>query len=121
MEALSRLSLVLMSLLAGLSGAAEIGVRGFSFTGVKNRLITPNGDGLHEKAFFTFANSQDSAGSLKIYDARGHQVASIDIPSGATSASWDARAGGQMVASGIYIYVLSVEQVRVSGALAVVR
>ncbi|OGR97837.1 MAG: hypothetical protein A2V88_11105 [Elusimicrobia bacterium RBG_16_66_12] len=121
MAALSRLSLLLMSLLAGLSGAAPIGVRGFSFIGVRNRLITPNGDGLNDKAFFTFDNAQDAAGSLKIYDARGHQVASIDIPAGATSASWDARAGGQQVSSGIYIYVIMVEQVKVSGALAVIR
>ena len=121
MTLLSRLSPVFMSLLVGLSGAAPIGARGFSFTGVRNRLIPPNGAALNDTAFFTFSNPQDSAGTLKIYDTRGHQVASIDIPSDATSASWDARAGGRLVSSGIYIYVITVEQVRVSGALAVIR
>lgn len=116
MAALSRLTLLLLSLLVGLSGAAPFAVQGFSFTGVRGRLITAN-----SKAFFTFSNSQDSAGTLKIYDVQGHQVTSIDIPAGATSATWDARAGGSLVASGIYIYVIMVEQVTVSGAVAVIR
>ena len=111
-------SLALMSLLAGLSSAAPIGARGgFAFTGVTNRLITPNGDGLNDKAVFLFANRQDAAGSLKIYDARGHLVTSIDIQSSDRSASWDPG----IAPSGMYFYVISIEDSTVSGSLAVIR
>lgn len=96
---------------------------GFSFNGVTNRFITPNGDGRNDNVSFTFSNPFDSSGTVKIYDVRGHLVTTIAINSGtgATSAVWDARANGQIVSSGVYIFVIAVESRVFSGALVVIR
>ena len=113
-------------LLAGLSASAGIRVQGFSFGGVSNRFITPNGDGRNDNVAFNCSNPFDSAGSVKIYDLRGHLITTISINSGtdacrSTPVVWDARANGQVVASGVYIFVVSVESVVASGAVVVIR
>lgn len=123
MAASLRSLLLIFVLLARLSFAASMSVRGFTFNGVSNRFITPNGDGRNDNVAFRFSNPSDSAGTVKIYDLRGHLLTSIPINSGtgATSAVWDACADGQTVATGVYIFVIAVESVVVSGAVVVVR
>jgi hypothetical protein len=125
--------LLLAVLLTGLSSGAGVRVQGFAFTGVSNRFITPNGDGKNDDVAFVFSNPSDSAGTVKIYDMRGHLVTTIPINSGGSLAcpnaapgnpgcpSWDARANGQIVSSGVYIFVVNVESVVVSGAVVVLR
>ena len=117
----TRLIILLSGLFSAASVAAPFSVKGFSFTGVSNRIITPNGDHRNDEAVFRFNNPRDAAGTLRIYDRLGHETASVDIPAGATSASWDGRRGGQAVASGVYIYVLTVEETSVSGTVVVIR
>lgn len=93
----------------------------FSFAGVANRFVTPNGDGRNDTATFRFSNPRDSAGTLKIYDLRGHRVAEVAIePTSSVSSfvTWDP---GRNTASGVYIYVISVEQTTVTGAVVVVK
>lgn len=93
----------------------------FNFAGVTNRFVTPNGDGRNDTATFRFSNPRDSAGTLKIYDLRGHRVAEVAIEptsSVSSSVSWNP---GRGVASGVYIYVISVEQQTVTGAVVVVK
>lgn len=121
MAALNRLPALLSGLFFGLSAAAPFSAQGFSFTGVSNRIITPNGDHRNDEAVFRFSNPRDAAGTLRIYDRLGHEAASVDIPAGATSASWDGRSGGQAAASGVYVYVLTVEETSVSGTVVVIR
>jgi hypothetical protein len=108
---------VLALLLMGGASAAPVAPLGFTFTGVVNRFITPNGDGKNDAAVFQYANAQDSAGVIRIYELRGRQVASIAIEPGTTFASWDPRG----FASGVYIYVVTIEQASRSGVLVVVR
>jgi len=118
----TRVSLLLIvAALAGLADASGFAVRGFSFGGVSNRLITPNGDGKNDDVAFQFSNPRDSSGTLKIYDLRGHELVSLPVGTGTSSVVWNARANGQIVPSGIYIYVLNVEQTVSSGSLVVVR
>lgn len=119
-------------LLTALSAGAVMRVRGFSFNGVSNRFITPNGDGRNDNVAFSFSNPSDSAGTVKIYDLRGRLLTTISINPGSISCptnlpgnvgcpSWDARVDGQVVSSGMYIYVISVEGVVASGAVVVIR
>ncbi len=107
--------LALVFLSAGV--ASPIAPQAFSFTGLVNRFVTPNGDGKNDTAVFQYSNPQDSAGTIRIYELRGRQVATVAIDPGATSAAWDPRGS----ADGIYIYVITIDQTATSGVLVVVR
>lgn len=96
--------------------ASPIAPQGFSFTGV-NRFVTPNGDGKNDTVVFQYSNPQDAAGTIRIYELRGRQVATVSIDINTTFATWDPRG----CANGIYIYVLSIDQTAKSGVLVVVR
>lgn len=111
----------LLGLMAVAASGAGVRPRGFVFTGVSNRFLTPNGDGRNDNVAFRFSNPRDAAGTVTIYDARGHSVANLPVNPGDTSEIWYGRANGRMVDSGVYIYVVQVEGVTVSGAVVVVR
>ena len=113
--------IVAATLLAGLSSGAGLRPSSFSFLGVSNRIITPNGDGKNATVTFRFDNSQDSAGSVKIYDLNGHVLTTISIDAGLQSVVWDPGSSGRAVAAGVYVYVISIEQTAISGTVAVVR
>jgi len=106
------LALILIS--AGVS--APIAPQGFAFNGV-NRFVTPNGDRKNDTAVFLYANPQDSAGSIRVYEIRGHQVASISIDPGTTSAVWNPVG----LPNGLYLYVITIDRASTSGVLVVVR
>ena len=97
--------------------AAPITPQGFTFTGLSNRFVTPNNDGKNDYAFFRYSNPADSAGTIRIFELRGRQVASVAIEPGSAVATWDPR----NYASGVYIYVISIDQTATSGALVVMR
>jgi gliding motility-associated-like protein len=113
--------LLIAALTSGFATGSVFQVRGFSFTGVSNRIITPNGDGRNDNVAFQFSNSRDAAGTIKIYDLRGHILTTLAINPGDTSEYWDARVAGALVTSGVYIYVINVDGVVVSGTVVVVR
>jgi gliding motility-associated-like protein len=128
MAAPLRSFLLIFVLLARLSVAAAVRVQGFSFNGVSNRFITPNGDHRNDNVAFNCSNPFDSAGTVKIYDLRGHLLTTIAINAGTGACTttpstvvWDARANGQIVPTGVYIFVIAVESVVASGAVVVVR
>ena len=60
---------------------------------------------------------------------RGHLLTTIPInsggglncPGGAGCPVWDATVNGQVVTTGVYIYVINVESIVISGALVVLR
>ncbi len=89
----------------------------FSLIGLVNRFVTPNGDGKNDMAVFKYINSNDSAGSIRIYELRGRQVATVAIEPGTSFAAWDP----QSYANGVYVYVVAVDQMVKSGLLVVVR
>jgi hypothetical protein len=103
-------------LLLSAVGAAPVTPQGFSLTGV-NRFVTPNGDSKNDSAVFRYANTFDAAGTIRIYELRGRQVATVDIVPGTTFATWDPRG----YANGVYVYVISIDQSAKSGVLVVVR
>jgi hypothetical protein len=112
-------SLLIKGVVAMLATAALAGSdtpRGFTLLGVSNRLVTAG-----VPAVFSFTNTRDSAGEIKIYDVRGKLVTTIAINPGDTSESWRGQVAGQPVRGGIYIYVLKIEDTVISGSLVVVR
>jgi gliding motility-associated-like protein len=113
--------LLLLTALAGLVSGAGVRARGFVFNGVSNRFLTPNGDGRNDNVLFRFSNPRDSAGTVKIYDLRGHSLTTIPVNPGDTSESWDGRVDGRTVDSGVYVYVVQVEGVSVAGTVVVIR
>ena len=115
-----RTFLLFFSVLAA-AAAPGIAPLAFDFTGPTNRMVTPNGDTFNDSVSFRFSNPRDSSGSVRVYDLRGRELRSLPISVGDTFVTWDARAGGQIVNAGVYIYVLSIEKRTYSGAVLVVR
>lgn len=103
-------------LLIGSGVATPIAPQGFAFAGV-NRFVTPNGDRKNDTAVFQYANPQDAAGTIRVYEVRGHLVSTISIEPGSTSAVWNPTG----LANGIYIYVITIDRASTSGVLVVVR
>lgn len=101
--------------------AASFKPAAFAFGGVVNRFVTPNGDGKNDAATFSFNNPRDSGGTVKIYDVRGHKVGEVSIEATTATTSSVSWAPGSMTPSGVYIYVITIEQQTVSGAVVVVK
>jgi|CXWL01.1.fsa_nt_gi hypothetical protein len=97
--------------------AGTFSPRAFTYGGLTSRFVTPNGDGKNDRAVFLFQNPGDLGGTVRIYDTHGRLVRSLDITVGATSVEWDPRG----VSSGIYLYVVSVDEQANSGTLVVLR
>ncbi|MDD5628552.1 MAG: gliding motility-associated C-terminal domain-containing protein [Elusimicrobia bacterium] len=98
--------------------------QGFSFdaSGVSNRAITPDGNGLNDTVVFTFSNPQDSAVSGRIYDVRGRFVADLAPgPVAGASLVWDGKANGAVVPRGVYIYQIRAEGRTYNGTVVVIR
>ena len=93
----------------------------FDISGLTNRAITPNGDGLNDTTVFTFDNPRDSAFSGKIYDLSGAFVADMTPGPVSNSLQWNGRAGGRAVASGVYAYQIKAENKVFNGTLMVIK
>lgn len=107
---------------------------GFRWDGPISRVITPNGDGLNDKAFFCFDNFADSDVTGTIYTMLGGQVANLQprqnlaapgvpqCPAGNKEQfeTWDPQAQGQ-VHSGVFVYLVRAEGKTYSGTVVVVR
>jgi gliding motility-associated-like protein len=90
-------------------------------SGLTNRLITPNGDGKNDTMVFIFDNPQEQEVKGRIYDLRGALVAAMKPGPVGNSVIWDAKAGGQVVPGGVYIYQIESGGTVYNGTVAVVR
>lgn len=112
----------------------------FSFTTALVRVITPNSDGINDVAILCVDNPQSNAVRGEVFDLRGRKVAemshveragvlqtnsrSCPLPGGLNKAealTWDGKAGGGAVRSGVYIYLIKAEDKAVTGTVLVVR
>ena len=89
--------------------------------GLTNRLITPNGDNKNDTMVFVFDNPQAKNVKGKIYDLRGALVGAMTAGPVTNSLLWDAKAGGQAVPGGVYIYQIEAEGTVYNGTVVVVR
>ncbi|MBI5881990.1 MAG: gliding motility-associated C-terminal domain-containing protein [Elusimicrobia bacterium] len=97
---------------------------GFNFdvSGVSNRAITPNNDGLNDTVVFVFDNPKDSGFSGKVFDSRGMLVSDLKPgPLARNSLVWDGKSNGIVVPKGVYIYQLKAEDKTYNGTVVVVR
>lgn len=114
--------LTLLSALLLKAQGALLPQQGFTFSGLSNRFLTPNGDGKNDTVVFSFDNPQFSEVSGKVFDMKGAQVANLAPgPAANTSLQWDGRSGSQAVRSGIYIFIIESEGRLYRGAVVVVR
>jgi len=90
-------------------------------SGLTNRLITPNGDGKNDTMVFIFDNPQEKSVKGHIYDLRGALVALMTPGPVGNSLEWDAKAGGQVVPGGVYIYQIEGDGTVYNGTVAVIR
>lgn len=97
--------------------------KGFSFdiSSLSNKFVTPNGDGLNDKAVFVFDNPKDSAFSGKIFDLEGAFVADMAPGPVTDSLQWDGKGNGRPVAGGVYVYQIRAEDRAFTGTLVVIR
>ncbi len=89
--------------------------------GLTNRLITPNGDGKNDTMVFIFDNPQGKPVKGRIFDMRGALVARMSAGPVANSLAWDAKAGGQAVPGGVYIYQIEAAGTVYNGTVVVIR
>lgn len=115
-------SFLLLLLAASLKAAYLPSPKGFSFTAVSNRFITPNGDGRNDVVVFTFANPRFAEVTGRIYDIQGKLVTgSLSAGPQADSLAWDGKSGGAPVPNGLYVYVIEAEGLAIRGLVTVVR
>jgi|GEM_PF-2436454 len=84
-------------------------------------IITPNGDGINDAAFFYLENPNNVGISCRIYDLHGKIVQDF-LPGGPVSNSfkWDGRdSNGDIVESGIYIYQIQSSEAVLTGSIVV--
>ena len=89
--------------------------------GLTNRLITPNGDGKNDTMVFVFDNPEAKEVKGKIFDLRGALVGVMKAGPIGNSLLWDAKAGGQTVPGGVYIYQIESDGKVYNGTVAVIR
>jgi len=117
------LAVGLMGRFEALGPVAVNGAVGFSLSWVNTRVITPNGDGLNDFVLFELDNPKDSAVFGKVFDLWGSFVSDMiqrDI-GGNQYMEWDGKAGGRVVAGGVYMYQIQAEEKAWTGTLVVIR
>jgi len=88
---------------------------------MSGRILTPNGDGIHDTVAFTLPASQAGIPRAQVYDVRGRWVAELAAVS-STQLRWDGRDyAGRVVASGVYLVQISEDSALWSGLVAVAR
>jgi len=89
--------------------------------GLSNRLITPNNDGKNDAVTIIYDNPRDSFVSGKIYDLKGAFVSEMRSGNITNTIEWDAKANGQTVPGGVYIFQIEAESKVYNGTVVVVK
>lgn len=99
----------------------RLGAFAADFSGLSNRLITPNGDGKNDTMVFVFDDPLGSGIKGTIFDLKGAKVSDMVPGPVSNSMLWDAKASGQTVPGGVYIYQLEAEDRVYNGTVVVVK
>lgn len=94
----------------------------FNVSGLSNKALTPNGDGLNDKVVFTFDNPRFSDVTGSIFDLSGAKISDMAAgPLPNTTLQWDGRGSGRVVPGGVYIYQIRAEEKVFNGTVVVIR
>jgi len=89
--------------------------------GVSPKIITPNGDGYNDLAYFYITNKSPEQIRVQVYDLAGSLIRE-SLPYDKAGPYWDAKdASGRTAEDGAYIYQLEAEGERYSGTIGVAR
>ncbi len=111
---------VLLLQASGLWALASLG--SITLTEVKCRILTPNGDGLNDKARFELDNPEQLPVTGTIFDLSGARVGTIQQGLTPDVVLWDGKSeDGQTVAGGVYIYQLEFHGKFATGMVTVAR
>jgi hypothetical protein len=114
-----------LSLLSpGIRAAQTLG--SVTLQSVSPRIITPNGDGKNDVAFFNFGSADNLVGlpiSGEIFDITGAKVSTFSVWSGdTTKMMWNGKDGsGNTLPSGIYIYQITLGGSKLTGTVVIAR
>lgn len=88
---------------------------------MSGRILTPNGDGIHDSVAFNLPNPVAGTPKTQVYDVRGRRIASLAAMS-STQWLWDGRDySGRAVPSGVYLVQISEDSALWNGIVAVAR
>jgi len=88
---------------------------------MSGRILTPNGDGIHDSVAFNLLSPAGNAPSARVFDARGRRVVDLS-PVSSTQLRWDGKDfAGRPVASGVYLVQIREESQLWSGVVAVAK
>lgn len=118
------ISVLAWLLFLGRSLQASRALGGLNLVVVEPRIVTPNGDGKDDVAFFKF--DSDLTGipvTGDVFDITGAKVGSLGVSTVNNHwLSWDGKdSDGKVVPSGIYIYLITLGNSRLTGAVVVAR
>src|ERR1700733_2796633 len=86
---------------------------------MSGRILTPNGDGIHDSVAFTLAQPPTNVPRAQVYDVRGRRVRELALVA-PTQLRWDGRdSSGRIVGSGVYLVQISEEASLWNGVVAV--
>jgi len=112
----------LMSLTPTIRASEQLGA--INLLSVTPRIITPNGDGKNDVAFFNFDQSLSGVPiSGDVYDLSGAKVAAMGVfGTDDSKMTWDGKdSDGRVVPSGIYLYQIILGSARLTGTVVVAR
>lgn len=94
----------------------------FDLSNVSGRVITPNGDGLNDVVIFTYDPGPTNAQAAgRIFDVTGASVADMAPGLVPSTLTWDGRANGRPVSSGVYVYRVTGDGKTFTGTVVIAR
>lgn len=105
------------------SMVSSISLGSLTFTGVRPRIFSPNGDGANDKAAFHFDNPELLPVEGEIFDLSGSRVATMRPGTDPSSLLlWDGKDNdGRTVPGGVYIYQIEFQGHHATGTVVVAR
>ncbi|MBI4057015.1 MAG: gliding motility-associated C-terminal domain-containing protein [Elusimicrobia bacterium] len=94
---------------------------GVDSSGITNRFLTPNGDGLNDDIVIQVNNPADVGVGAKIFDLKGAYVSDMEYDAGTQRLKWDGKSNGSVVTSGVYVYQVEAEGKVFNGTVVVIR
>jgi hypothetical protein len=88
---------------------------------MSGRILTPNGDGIHDNVSFTVPAGLAAIPRAQVFDVHGRRVSGLAAAS-PTQLRWDGRDyAGRVVESGVYLVQISADAALWNGVVSVAK